>query len=561
MNWFRTVLELDSELFSDWNCHKTATNFQLRKLNKPVTTKTTGIPLSSILCCKRIFNHSLCAHESYTVEQMSHCAMKSVTIPEYIDGLPNICGSEELIAEAMAEKSMSLLYESKINFEQIRSAFAVALHMHQPLIPAGGNDLSTAKVISNLKYMMDTPNIGDNHNAPIFHWCYKRMGEFIPQLVHSAKQPRIMLEYSGCLLHGLRQMGLNDVFDNLKIITCDLRYRRCVEWLGAPWGHAVAPSTPVQDYRLHVRAWQHHFAAIFGIESLRRVRGFSPAEMALPNNPDVCYEFVRTLKECGYRWILVQEHTVEQLTDGGHIRYPHQPHRLVAKNSYGQTLSITAIIKTQGSDTKLVGQMQPYYEAMNLSRRQLAGKSIPPLVTQISDGENGGVMMNEFPSKYIEVMSKTSGSQTPPVNITEYLEYLESIGVTEDDLPAIQPVMQKRVWERFSDGAGPDALKNVIKELETQDHRFHMEGGSWTNNISWIRGYEGVLGQMESASALFAEKVLSQNVSTSDPRYRNALYHLLMTQTSCFRYWGKGIWTDYGRELCRRTMEILKYDF
>jgi len=33
------------------------------------------------------------------------------------------------------------------------------------------------------------------------------------------------------------------------------------------------------------------------------------------------------------------------------------------QNSRGQVESITAIIKTQGSDTKLVGQMQPYYEA------------------------------------------------------------------------------------------------------------------------------------------------------------------------------------------------------
>jgi hypothetical protein len=48
------------------------------------------------------------------------------------------------------------------------------------------------------------------------------------------------------------------------------------------------------DTRLHVRAWQHHFAAIFGLEPLGRVRGFSPAEMALPNHPDVAYEFVRT---------------------------------------------------------------------------------------------------------------------------------------------------------------------------------------------------------------------------------------------------------------------------
>jgi len=57
------------------------------------------------------------------------------------------------------------------------------------------------------------------------------------------------------------------VFDALRGITCNPGYRRCVEWLGAPWGHAVAPSTPVQDYRLHVKAWQHHFAAIFGLEA------------------------------------------------------------------------------------------------------------------------------------------------------------------------------------------------------------------------------------------------------------------------------------------------------
>ena len=40
--------------------------------------------------------------------------------------------------------------------------------------------------------------------------------------------------------------------------------------------------------------------------------------------------------------------------------------------------------------------MQPGYQAQGLQRVELAGHSIPPLVTQIADGENGGVMMNEF---------------------------------------------------------------------------------------------------------------------------------------------------------------------
>jgi len=34
---------------------------------------------------------------------------------------------------------------------------------------------------------------------------------------------------------------------------------------------------------------------------------------------------------------------------------------------------------------------------VGLSRQDLAGRSVPPIVTQIADGENGGVMMNEFP--------------------------------------------------------------------------------------------------------------------------------------------------------------------
>ena len=480
-------------------------------------------------------------------------------LPEYIEQRLNISGFEPVLQSARDEKPV-FLPESGIDFGAIRSGFAIALHMHQPLIPAGGQDLGTAEIISNLKYMMDNPGIGDNHNASVFHWCYKRMGEFIPQLIDEGKQPRVMLEYSGTLLHGVRQMGLHDVLDNLKRITCEGRYRRAVEWLGCPWGHAVAPSTPIQDYRLHVTAWQHHFAALFGLEALSRVRGFSPAEMALPNQPDTAYEFVKTLRDCGYQWVLVQEHTVEQ-PDGRGPERKYLPHRLICRNSRGQQASIIAIIKTQGSDTKLVAQMQPYYEAKGLSRLELAGRQVPPLVTQIADGENGGVMMNEFPPKYLEAMRESSGSPTPAMNVTEYLEHLFAAGIRESDLPALQPVCQQRIWDRFKPGDSPARLAEVIEQLKKEDHRFHMDGGSWTNNISWVRGYENVLGPMEKVSSLFYEKVLASKIPANDSRYRNALFHLLCSQTSCYRYWGQGQWTDYGREICRRAEAILNHDF
>ena len=480
----------------------------------------------------------------------------------YINDIPNICGSEQLIDETIKQRPENVfLPDSDIDFSHTRSACAIALHMHQPLIPAGGDDLHTAGLIGNLQDMMAHPDIGDNHNASGFLWCYRRMADFIPQLIGEGKSPRIMLEYSGTLLHGLWQMGNQDVIDDLRRITCDPAYYPKVEWLGAPWGHAVAPSTPVQDFRLHVKAWQHHFAALFGLDALKRVKGFSPSEMALPNHPDVAYEYVKTLKECGYQWVLIQEHTIEQPENGHTPERSHIPHLLVCTNSKGESASIVAIIKTQGSDTKLVAQMQPYYEAQSLDRWELAGHSIPPLVTQIADGENGGVMMNEFPGKFQEAVREASGSNTPLVNASEYLEYLFSIGITEKDLPVVQPIMQKKIWERFKVGDGSKKLNQTIEELKQNDHQFHMDGGSWTNDLSWVKGYDDVLSEMEKTSSMFNEVALKDGVDTNNPAYRNALFYLLSSQTSCYRYWGQGLWTDYGRELCRRTREILKHDF
>jgi len=485
------------------------------------------------------------------------------SLPEYVDGLPNLSGSEDVVERAIAESASRSVFldESRVPFERIRSACAIALHMHQPLTPTGGDDLHTAALIGNLQTMAEHPGIGDNHNAPAFRRCYARMGEFIPALLAEGREPRVMLEYSGTLLHGLRIMGADDVMESLKRITCATEYRRAVEWLGSPWGHAVAPSTPVQDFRLHVRAWQHHFAAIFGLEALTRVRGFSPSEMALPNHPEVAYEFVRTLLECGYRWVLVQEHTVEEPATGASPRRPHLPHRLVCRNAAGKTASIIAIVKTQGSDTKLVAQMQPWYEAKGLGRADLAGHAVPPLVTQIADGENGGVMMNEFPSKYFDVVREASGTDVPLMNATEYLEHLFALGIRESDLPEIQPMFQGRIWTRMQPGDGVERLERVVEELRREDGRFHMEGGSWTNSLTWVKGYENVLGPMEEASALFHDKVASRRLPTGERRYRNALLHLLASQTSCYRYWGQGQWTDYGREICRRTRDVLTFDY
>jgi Glycosyl hydrolase family 57 len=457
------------------------------------------------------------------------------------------------------------LPRTNIRLETISATFAIALHMHQPTIPAGAK----GEMISNLQYMFEHPQEGDNHNAGPFAWCYSRMADLIPELVSHGCNPRIMLDYSGNLLWGLGQMGRGDVLDHLKRITCDTAYSPYVEWLGTMWSHAVVPSTPIPDIKLHIQAWQHHFATIFGWEALARVKGFSPPEMHLPNHPDTLYEFVKALKECGYRWLLVQEHAIETL-DGQVLTDKHWPHRLVARNSYGETISITALIKTQGSDTKLVGQMQPYYEAKTLSPRQINGISIPPLVTQISDGENGGVMMNEFPDAFKRAwyeMRDQGGGTRGIVGLTgtEYLELIADAGWKPEDYPTCQAIAQHQIWSRIAPNhCTPDAVAQAISQLRQENPHFHMDGASWTNHMSWVEGYDNVLTPMNQLSALFHQTVDSLLMDsqgeplTQQGRYRNALLHNLLLQTSCFRYWGQGIWTDYAREIHRRGEAILR---
>ncbi|BAY53613.1 hypothetical protein NIES2135_04190 [Leptolyngbya boryana NIES-2135] len=459
---------------------------------------------------------------------------------------PPICGSE-----ISYSSDPVFLPTTHLRLDSIQSAFACALHMHQPTIPAGRN----GELISNLQHMFEHPNDGDNHNAAPFAWCYSRMGEFIPELVSQGCNPRIMLDYSGNLLWGFQQMGRDDILNHLKRMTCDREFQPYVEWLGTMWSHAVVPSTPIPDLKLHIQAWQHHFASIFGNEALKRVRGFSPPEMHLPNHPDTLFQYIKALKECGYQWLLVQEHSVECL-DGSPLPHDQKyiPNQLVARNSNHETISITALIKTQGSDTKLVAQMQPYFEAKTRSKQQLNHTQIPSLVSQIADGENGGVMMNEYPRDFFRIYheirdSGNNNSGIVAINGTEYLELLEASGISPNDYPKVQAVQQHKIWQRVDHHA--ETVEQAIANLKQNDDRFHIDGASWTNDLSWVKGYENVLEPMTELSALFHQ------IDTSHPHYQEALLYNLLLQTSCFRYWGQGAWTDYAREIYRRGKSVL----
>lgn len=489
----------------------------------------------------------------------------ALPLPELQSGLPTLCGWEAELQALNDRTEPVFLPTTNLKLADIRAGFACALHMHQPTIPAGWQ----GDLIGHLQYMFEHPQQGDNHNAEPFAWCYARMGDFIPQLVQEGCNPRIMLDYSGNLLWSFQQMQRQDILDRLKRITCDPTYQPYVEWLGTMWSHAVVPSTPIADLKLQMQAWQHHFASIFGFEALRRVRGFSPPEMHLPNHPDALYAYIKALKECGYRWLLVQEHTVENLDGTGLTgSQKYLPNQLIARNSYGETISITALIKTQGSDTKLVAQMQPYFEARSRDREQLGDRQVPGLVSQIADGENGGVMMNEYPRDlfriYHEIRDRGETHQgTVAINGTEYLELLEAAGIDAAQFPTCQAVQQHKIWQQVDpDQATPEAVATAIEQLRQSDPQFHLDGASWTSHLSWVAGYDNVLQPMEQLSLAFHRKydplVQQEPLTTRRSDYQQALLYNLLLQTSCFRYWGQGQWTEFAQTLFRQGQAALQ---
>jgi PAS domain-containing protein len=464
--------------------------------------------------------------------------------------LPTITGRTERVAAITA----TLPLAASAAPTPIRAAFGVALHMHQPTV-LGDGEREAAPLISNLQRMLERPGEGDNHNAPVFLRCYGRVADLVGALVSRGLQPRLMLDYSGNLLWGLTQMGQTEVLAALRRTTEPV-LAPSVEWLGTMWSHAVVSSTPVPDLQLHMLAWRHQFAALFGLPALARVRGFSPPEMDMPIHPDAAFAYVRALRACGYRWLMVQEHTVEN-PDGTPLRHPHLPHRLVARNSEGQEESITVLVKTQGSDTKLVGQMQPAAEARSLDRQPLGGHPVPPYALQIGDGENGGVMMNEFPSAYARAFEELGAGAVVAMNGTEYLEALAGLGVDEGSFSPVQPVSQHRIWQEVT-APGPGAADRAIARLRERDPSFRFDRASWTNDRSWVEGYAEVMDPVLRLSARFHESWDRSGDDVGDePAYRQSLLYLLLSQTSCFRYWGQGFWTEVAQEICRRGLASL----
>jgi len=80
--------------------------------------------------------------------------------------------------------------------------------------------------------------------------------------------------------------------------------------------------------------------------------------------------------------------------------------------------------------------------------------------------------------------------------------------------------------------------------------------------LSWEDGYRNVLEPISKLSSYFHETLdhlLVQNPSlTKTHDYQEALLYLLLLETSCFRYWGQGKWTEYAKTIFRKGEEVIR---
>jgi hypothetical protein len=171
-------------------------------------------------------------------------------------------------------------------------------------------------------------------------------------------------------------------------------------------------------------------------------------------------------------------------------------------------------------------------------------------------------MMNEFPSAYERAFDElgAGGANVVAMNGTEYLEALAAMGVDERAFPTVQPVSQHRIWEQVTE-SGPGAAERAIARVRERDPSFNLDRASWTSDRSWVEGYSDVMDPVLRLSARFHERWDQTGAGSdavhADPAYRDSLLYLLLSQTSCFRYWGHGFWTDIAQEICRRGLASL----
>ena len=395
------------------------------------------------------------------------------------------------------------------------------LHMHQPLV------WKNSKLIGNLEKMLHSSNQAERWNAKLMIRAYKNPAKYVKLLKENGFEPKIVVDFSGVLLENLWKLENNGTLDRIevggekigKIISLYQEildeYPESIEFAGTAYSHCYFPATPVEDWRLQIKEWREVFKHLFGVKALRNVKGFWLPEMGVPGYENTLNLLVKNIRKY-YEWVILP---IQSVKDYEKLSYEKRK----------EIFSKPHMLKTKSSTIKVVFRAPTYFIDQQAGAsadfiKEKIEKEIVPLkgdriVITASDGENGNVMMNEFfPQTFTKLYTKI----LPHSKFTSFLvsEFLEKFYKNK-------------------------SLEKI--ELKTL-------GASWIDGHSLWKGTarkDKIRKKIEEISKLYHYRL--------DKEKRSKIKKLLLiSETSCYLYWGNEYWYSQAEKTIKKIEEILK---
>lgn len=321
---------------------------------------------------------------------------------------------------------------------------------------------------------------------------------------------RVHMSVSGTLLESLRdpefQKRVYGIVDCGSLLW-HWQNQQLFEILGTGYYHPVLPLIPEPDRQEHLARWLAAAGHVFWRQNFP---GFWLPEMGF------AMDLIPLLKQCGYRYVIVDSEHVEPVTPMSWQELRYRPHYA----TYGGETIVVVVRDRELSDAQESGMEYSWFLREVEQRTQWC--EFAPLVTTCTDGENGGWFRNT-----------NEQANFWGVFYREFLEHARAIGV-------VRPTF-------ISDYLDREGAYGEVK----------VRSGAW--NTGWHHGHDFVqwTGSRAQQEALARLGAVSQSVREArrreaelemhqDERWYTldeAYWHVLRAETSCNFYWGED-WVD-----------------
>jgi len=363
---------------------------------------------------------------------------------------------------------------------------ALVLNMHQP--PNNLNDLLVTNEweVKEILFAYD--------RMPRTLWGYEDVA-------------RVHLSLSGTLLESLS----NPDFQNRTYGAVDcgallwyLQNQNLFEILGTGYYHPVLALIPEADWDEQIARWQHIAAHLFW---RNRFNGFWPPEMGFD------MQMIPHLVKAGYRYVMVDSEYVDPVDEMNWQELRYRPH--IAE--YGGAEIVIIVRDRDLSNAQLAGMDYGWFYHELHERTKWC--NFPPLVTTVTDGDNGGWFRNV----------------NPKANFWTYF-YRTALDEIRAGNSAMRPIFITEYLKRFGAHGRVTVRRGAWNTDEHHGWNFHQWQGSQPQRDALARIYA-----LSSEYHALADAAATQTHPPAELRrvLAEAHWRLLRAETSCNLYWGE----------------------